>query len=565
MNRIQCYEKIYLILYLGITILGVISATIYDIVLKFQDELPYHLIWISLFGIFLYIKYIIYKKCKYDLNETYFILKLIDLALPVIGISYFHLGECIYGMTIITLMFATITKGRNTGVLLMVLFVPINILVFGSHDVFLPNEVSSLAIITNADGLIKGSLFTIADILTVILCGKIYFFNKENEEENKFLLKQLGEKYQQLAIAQEEIKIHNDKLRETNNKLEDSNKKLTSSIAEFYTLQQISQAISSILDIKELLKYVNDIILGVMGVNYSTIILFDEKRMKLKVHTTNIKAREDLVALNDNINNEILFNALNNGKSIIENFVDDDEYVFTQGREVNSLMLVPLNTKSRKYGLVLIEHKYYSAFDDENVRLLETIGQQVGIAMENAELYQKMQELATIDGLTGVYNRLFFQERLPKEFKAAKEENYSLSLAIFDIDHFKRFNDTFGHLFGDKVLKIIADVVNKSLRNSDVFARYGGEEFIILFPRTNLKEACDKVELLRQKISSTYVKDNLVTASITVSFGIASFPENARTETELIKLADDALFEAKDAGRNCVRIAKEWTSGIATI
>jgi diguanylate cyclase (GGDEF)-like protein len=564
-NRIQRYEKIYLILYMGVAILGVISVTIYDIVLKFENELPYHLIWISIFGLFLYIKYAVYKKCKYDFNETYFILKLIDLVMPVIGIAYFHLGEWIYGVTIITLIFATITKGRNTGVLLMVLYVPINILIFGLHDVFLPNEVSYIAMFSKADELVKRSIFAIAYILTVVLCGKVYFFNKKNEEENKLLLQQLGEKYQQLAVAQEEIKTHNDKLRETNSKLEDSNKKLTSSIAEFYTLQQISQAISSILDIKELLKYVNDIILGVMGVNYSTIILFDEKRMKLKVHTTNIKTREDLVTLSDNINNEILFNALNNGKSIIENFVDDEEYVFTKAREVNSLILVPLNTKSRKYGLVLIEHKYYSAFDDENVRLLETIGQQVGIAMENAELYQKMQELATIDGLTGVYNRLFFQERLPREFKAAQEENYSLTLAIFDIDHFKRFNDTYGHLFGDKVLKIIADIVNKSLRNSDIFARYGGEEFIILFPRTNLKEACDKVELLREEILCTCVKDNLVSASITVSFGIASFPENARTENELIKLADDALFEAKDAGRNCVRIAKEWTSGIATI
>lgn len=537
--------------------MGVVLITSYDVYSKMFRDIPYHLGFVALFSICVYIKHIFYKKSMYNSVRIYLVLKLVDLALPVVGISFFHMDERLYVITLLPLIFSSITRGRNFGLIMAALFFPVTLITFGIHDIVLINEVSNFSKLSSETVLINRVLITVVGILSIFICGKIFIYSKQNEEENEKLLEQLGEKYQELAVAQEEIKNHNDKLRETNYKLEDSNKKLTSSIAEFYTLQQISQAISSILDIKELLRYVNDIILGVMGVNYSTIILYDDKRMKLKVHTTNIKARDDLITLNDNINNSILLNTLNNGKSIIENFVDGDEYPFTQGREVNSLILIPLNTKSRKYGLVLIEHKYYSAFDGENVRLLETIAQQVGIAMENAELYQKMQELATIDGLTGIYNRLFFQERLQKEFKLAQDENYSLSLAIFDIDHFKRFNDTFGHLFGDKVLKIITEVVQKSLRSSDIFARFGGEEFIILFPRTNLREAYDKVELLREKISCTYIKDNLVSASVTVSFGIASFPENAHAENELIRLADDALYEAKDAGRNCVRMVKD--------
>ena len=234
-----------------------------------------------------------------------------------------------------------------------------------------------------------------------------------------------------------------------------------------------------------------------------------KKEKNLKVHTTNIRSRDDLIALNDNINCTILLDVLNNAKPIVENFVDPDEYTFTQGREVNSLICVPLTTKSRKFGLVLIEHKYYSAFDEDNARLLDIIGQQVGIAMENAELYQQMQWLATIDGLTGIYNRLYFQDRLQKEFTSAQQDSYPLSLAIFDIDHFKRFNDTYGHLFGDKVLKSITEMVKTSLRGTDILARFGGEEFIILFPRTNISEAFEKVDALREKISKTYIKDNL--------------------------------------------------------
>ncbi|GAE89160.1 diguanylate cyclase with GAF sensor [Acetivibrio straminisolvens JCM 21531] len=174
--------------------------------------------------------------------------------------------------------------------------------------------------------------------------------------------------------------------------------------------------------------------------------------------------------------------------------------------------------------------------------------------MENVELYQKMHEMATIDSLTGIYNRLYFQERLREEIANAKRENYDLSLAIMDIDYFKRFNDTFGHLFGDKVLKHIANLIKKSLRSGDIIARYGGEEFVILLPRTSIKEAYDKVERLRNIISKTSIKDELVEASVTVSFGVSSYPEFSNTESELLKTADNALYEAKESGRNCVRI-----------
>jgi diguanylate cyclase (GGDEF)-like protein len=391
-------------------------------------------------------------------------------------------------------------------------------------------------------------------ILFSVFCSVLYKNNYENEQQNKKLFMEIANKYEQLSAAQEEIKSQNDKLRECNSRLEEANKKFMTSLAELFTLQQITQAISSILDIKELLKSVNDIIIGVMGVSSSTIILYDDNRGRLKVHTTNITNRKELIILNDNINCEKLLGTLQNGEPILENFVDVEEYPFAEGRGVNSLLCVPLSTKAKKFGLVLIEHKYFSAFDDNNLRLLNIIGQQVGIAMENVELYQKMHEMATIDSLTGIYNRLYFQERLREEIANAKRENYDLSLAIMDIDYFKRFNDTFGHLFGDKVLKHIANLIKKSLRSGDIIARYGGEEFVILLPRTSIKEAYDKVERLRNIISKTSIKDELVEASVTVSFGVSSYPEFSNTESELLKTADNALYEAKESGRNCVRI-----------
>ncbi|MCX7747098.1 MAG: GGDEF domain-containing protein [Clostridia bacterium] len=503
-----------------------------------------------------YLKHRLVRKEAFENNIVYFISRSIEFLVLSISIVFVNVGHWVYIVLVFPITVTSLCKGRKFGSFVVGYSLVIHsgvilarILMYGFNSTIPSTEDISVWIATFA--FLYLMLFLLA-----FLCGLIYRENRENESNNQVLLEQLGEKYKQLEAAQAEIKNQYEKLKESNIKLEDTNNKLTNSIAEFFTLQQISQAIGSILDIKELLRYVNDIILGVMGVSYCTIILYDDKRKRLKVHTTNIKDQNDLITLNDNINCPNLLNALDSGKPIIENFVDPSHYLFTQGRDINSLICVPLNTKSRKFGLVIIEQKYYNAFDDDNVRLLDIIGQQVGFAMENAELYQRMQELATIDGLTGVFNRLYFQERLQKEFKSSQEDHYALSLAIFDIDHFKRFNDTYGHLFGDKVLKTITEVIRNSLRSSDIFARYGGEEFVILFPRTGVMQAVEKVEALRLKIASTLVKDNLVEASVTVSFGIASFPEIAATEAELLRKADDALYKAKEAGRNCVKIAE---------
>ncbi|MCX8130020.1 MAG: GGDEF domain-containing protein [Clostridia bacterium] len=558
MNKTERYEQIYAKLSWFFIVMGFTYGLIVNIIFSDNVKSSYVLTFIVFYimsCILNYIRRILLRKGLLVGGKSFIVYRISEFTVLSYAIIYLKVGQWAYIMIALSALIATLAKGAKTGLLLTgYSFIAHTAILATRVFVF---ETKSLNELNNSaySGFIL-LLFTYSGlVLFVILCGMIHKDSLVGEEENKALVAQLGEKYEQLAVAQDEIKYHYEKLKDTNIKLEETNKKLTSSIAEFYTLQQISQAISSILDIKELLKYVNDIILGVMGVNYSTIIIYDEKKDKLRVHTTNIKNRDELETVNRNINCSILLGALNNGKPIAENFVDPEEYVFVEGREVNSLICVPLITKTRKFGLVLIEHKYFSAFDEENVRLLDIIGQQVGIAMENAELYQKMQDMATIDGLTGVYNRLYFQDRLHKEFKNAQVGNYELSVAIFDIDHFKRFNDTFGHLFGDKVLKTIADLVNNSLRSSDVFARYGGEEFIILFPHTKLDEAYEKVESLRQKISHASIKDNLVTASVTVSFGIACYPENASMENELVRYADDALYEAKKAGRNCVKIA----------
>jgi len=499
------------------------------------------------------IKYFLIKKDLLFRKKVYHILRLAEVPV-ILSVMFFEgIGGWAYIMLMFLILITSFYGGRKFSFILVGYAFLANV-VLKYLFYFHLNEYKFISLLESPEDIIYMFSIYLGFFLFTVFCCMLYKDNYENEQQNKKLFMEIANKYEQLAAAQEEIKSQNYKLRECNSKLEDANKKFMTSLAELFTLQQITQAISSILDVKELLKSVNDIIIGVMGVSSSTIILYDEKKGRLRVHTTNIANRKELVILNDNINCQKLLAALQNGEPILENFVDMEEYPFAEGRGIHSLLCVPLTTKARKFGLVLIEHKYFNAFDDNNLRLLNIIGQQVGIAMENVELYQRMHEMATIDSLTGIYNRLYFQERLREEIANAKKENYDLSLAIMDIDHFKRFNDTFGHLFGDKVLKHIAQLMKKSLRSGDIIARYGGEEFVILLPRTSIKEAYDKVERLRNIIAKTTIKDELVEASVTVSFGVSSYPEFSNNESELLKSADNALYEAKESGRNCVRI-----------
>jgi len=557
MIKIQKYDKL-----LNRVGWGLISFLIFSILFRIQFNIDANVLTRQNIMIIILIgALIIYNvfRINYINNELLYSNRVFDMfrIIEIVLFSIFMIGsyESIeYLVLIFPLVFSSLYRGRKASLYLLGLSA---MLKFG--------YVSVSYFLLNQDALNNSNIF---DVFFRLIWVYIVMFsiinitaafsgeNSKNEQENQRLVIELGEKYEQLEAAQNEIKNQYNKLKDSNHKLEDTNTRLTSSIAEFYTLQQISEAIGSIFDISELLKFVNDVIIGVMGVNYSTIVLLDQKKNRLKVQFTNIQNKEDLVILSDNINCKLLLDTLENGKSILENLVIPDEYDFIKKREIGSFICIPLSSKSRKFGLILIEHKNKNTFTEENLRLVTTICKTVSMAIENAELYANMQELATIDGLTTVYNRVYFHQKFESEFKLAKDLGYDLTLVILDIDFFKKFNDTYGHLFGDVVLKSVAQTVKNNLRATDTVARFGGEEFVIILPRTTVQEAFEKVESLRQKIANNIVKDNLISASVTASFGIACFPETSANQIELIRDADNALYKAKDSGRNCIKISK---------
>ena len=167
---------------------------------------------------------------------------------------------------------------------------------------------------------------------------------------------------------------------------------------------------------------------------------------------------------------------------------------------------------------------------------------------------RRLRRLSTSDRLTGIFNRGYFDERFRIEMSRARRYNQPLTIAMIDVDHFKLFNDTYGHAAGDAALQKIAAVLQSSFRQSDIVARYGGEEFVVVMPETDLSTAFEKVEKIRHIVADTpiHIAKQDVTAKLTISAGVASFPDDSSEEDDLLGVADKRMFDAKNAGRNQV-------------
>lgn len=224
-----------------------------------------------------------------------------------------------------------------------------------------------------------------------------------------------------------------------------------------------------------------------------------------------------------------------------------------------------LNNYTQMYAL-LLSHKdsakgtlsYFLEDDSDVPSYLKTdvslIAQAQTAALNNIGMYERVEELSNADGLTGLYNRRFFQENIERMASESARSKRTLSLIMLDIDFFKKVNDTYGHKAGDDVIKFLARTLRNNTRKVDIVARYGGEEFVILMPDTTKDGAYSVAEKIREIIRNALVITDEHQIKITSSFGISSFPDTAQSFDDLIKTADEALYFSKQNGRNRVTI-----------
>jgi len=222
-------------------------------------------------------------------------------------------------------------------------------------------------------------------------------------------------------------------------------------------------------------------------------------------------------------------------------------------RPVASLISCPLVTEHRFFGMLRLDDPAPNLYSQDDLRLLLTICDIGTVALENSELYQITQDLAIHDGLTGLFTKGYFKERLREECKRGSRQGQQFSLLMIDVDYFKNYNDKFGHTAGDIVLKRLSDIISGHLKDHNaVVSRFGGEEFCVVLPRIDKKKAIILAQGLRLEIEKTKIVLRKQETSITASIGVAAFPEDASSEDELILKADRAMYAAKQKGRNRV-------------
>ncbi|MFH1868576.1 MAG: sensor domain-containing diguanylate cyclase [Candidatus Omnitrophota bacterium] len=231
----------------------------------------------------------------------------------------------------------------------------------------------------------------------------------------------------------------------------------------------------------------------------------------------------------------------------------DSDSVIPEGfvipEDIRTFLAVPLIVGKRMNGIFVVE----GVSSDDLVRFI-ILAHQFAMVLERIRLYEFVQDLAITDGLTGMFVRRYFLERLGEEIKRAEYFNTRLSFIMVDIDHFKQCNDKYGHLVGDVVLKRIAKILKENLREIDVIGRYGGEEFCILLPETTKDEGAVAGERLRKAVEDSRVDAYDETLKITISVGIAAYPDDTSDLNQLIDRADQMLYKAKEEGRNRVKV-----------
>jgi len=338
---------------------------------------------------------------------------------------------------------------------------------------------------------------------------------------------------------------------------------LHKSLHNLSILYNISQAVNFIDDLKGLIQVILGRALETIDAEKGSLMLYDITDNTLQVKVVyGLKDPKAEFDINNGViecsklkvNEGIAGKVFAEKKSIITNLGQNDPR-FKQANianNISSMICVPLIAKGEAIGVINITNKKNNKlFNKQDLEFIEALSNQAAIAIDNAKLY----ELATKDGLTKLYIHRHFRSLLEAEITRASRYNHVVSLLMMDIDNFKHVNDTYGHLVGDRVLKEIAVTIKNTVRNIDVPARYGGEEFTVILPETAAKDATVIAERLRKNIAAIEIPlDDKVVLRTSISIGISEFPSSATDSEELISTADQALYKAKNDGKNCIYV-----------
>jgi diguanylate cyclase (GGDEF)-like protein len=287
-------------------------------------------------------------------------------------------------------------------------------------------------------------------------------------------------------------------------------------------------------------------------VSQVAILLKEEEELVLRSHHGSLTARVPeggKFAVSEGKFGE----ALTSGKTIVDNDLVPHTMDFRLYEETRSRVIIPLVSFGQSLGLLLLACGESGCFNPHDLAPLESVADICATAIQNAYYVERVRQLAYRDGLTGIFNRRFFEMRMTVEIDRAQRFGSGLAVIMIDIDQFKSLNDDFGHLLGDEVLRQVSSMLHQQVRKIDVVCRYGGEEFAILLAQANAKDAFDVADKLRASVEAWAFPG--VPRPVTISAGVAGYPDHGVTRDDLMKAADEGLYAAKQGGRNRVFMA----------
>jgi diguanylate cyclase (GGDEF)-like protein len=318
---------------------------------------------------------------------------------------------------------------------------------------------------------------------------------------------------------------------------------------QMQAINTIAQQSTAIMDLEDLLARACSVIQQAFQVPHVSLCLREDQEMVMRAHygtlTPSFPAGGRFSA-----NQQPWADVIATSNTIIENDLTASPESFRLFEEGSSRMSIPLISFGQTHGVLSLHSPERNAFHESDLQPLESVADICASSIQNAHYVQRVKQLAYLDGLTGIFNRRYFELRIMEEIERARRFGSGMAVIMADIDHFKQLNDDFGHLLGDEVLRQTSSLFQQQVRKMDVVCRYGGEEFAILLSQTNEQQAVLVAEKLRRLMAEWQFPG--VPRSVTLSAGLAVFPTHGKTRDEIVRAADSALYAAKQGGRNRV-------------
>ena len=327
-------------------------------------------------------------------------------------------------------------------------------------------------------------------------------------------------------------------------------------------INMIAQQSTAVMELEELLARACSIIQLAFQVSHVSLALRDENDLVMRAHQgmlTPCFPPGGRFPVTEAPWAEVIATS----STAIERDMSSATESFRLFKEAQSRLSIPLISFGQTLGVLTLHSSRRNAFRQNELKPLESVADICANSIQNAHYVERVKQLAYLDGLTGIFNRRFFELRIMEEIERARRYSTSLAVVMADIDQFKQLNDEFGHLLGDEVLRQVSSLLQRQLRKIDIVCRYGGEEFAILLPQTNAQQALATAEKLRRAVQGWQFPG--VPRTVTMSAGVAGFSTHGDTRDELIQAADTGLYAAKQAGRNRVclpKLARATSTGL---